>query len=281
MRLDSPLLRGIARGLGVHCVLLLLTFGGSPNAWGQTETWSFRDAFSTERSVQNPVLDRRGEAVWYLLRTTTSEGTVEARSWLRDGKYEPLLESGDGLFDAPVNGWAFRAAPPLAPIAGIVTADYDVGLTFRSGEMLVAPGPDHAVVIGWRSPVAGKLEIEGEFEHAQNCCGLNSQVAWYVERGPAPDPRHGFVATSLASGTSDFGSPSQRGRFKIEDQPVEPGDFVYFIVDAVADGTSTPHHGDATRFDVTLTVPDATRPPTPTFEQDVLPILARSCFECH
>ena len=125
------------------------------------------------------------------------------------------------------------------------------------------------------------LEIQGVFEHAQNCCGVNSQIKWYVERGPAPEEKLGFQPTPLAAGNSDFGSPNQVGEFHIKDQAIQPGDYIYFIVDAVADGTGTPHHGDATRFDVTLTVRDAKRPPPPSFEKDVLPVLAAKCHDCH
>jgi hypothetical protein len=56
---------------------------------------------------------------------------------------------------------------------------------------------------------------------------------------------------------------------------------VYFIADAAADGTATPHHGDGARFDVMLTVRDAKLPSPPSFEEDILPILAQNCQDCH
>ena len=56
---------------------------------------------------------------------------------------------------------------------------------------------------------------------------------------------------------------------------------MYFIVDAADDGTATPHHGDGTRFDVRLTVRDVRWPPPPSFEKDILPILAKKCHDCH
>ncbi len=85
----------------------------------------------------------------------------------------------------------------------------------------------------------------------------------------------------LASGESDFGTATQRGVFHVRDQVVQPDDYVYFIVDAFADGTATPHHGDGTRLEVTLTVRDAVVPPPPSFENDVLPLLAAKCHDCH
>jgi hypothetical protein len=243
--------------------------------------WKLSDDIRSQAVQANPLLDRDQEPVWYLLRTTGVDGPVESRNWLRDGRYLPLTENGDKLFESPVAGWAYRAGQRLAPLAGRVTAEYDVGLKFNTGDILIAPGPEHAMVIGWRSPVAGMLDIQGLFEHAQNCCGVNSQIQWYIERGPAPDETHGFQPMTLASGNSDFGTATQVGAFQIRDQPIQPGEFIYFIVDAFADGTATPHHGDGTRFDVTLTVRDARRPSPPRFEQDIQPTLARKCHDCH
>ena len=244
-------------------------------------TWSIGDEFRTGAARANPTFDGHGEPTWHFLRTSTSTGPVESRVWLRDGRYVPLEDSGERLFASSLDGWAFRVAQPLAPAIGRVTERQDLGLVFEPGDILLAPGPDHAVVIAWRSPVAGRLDIEGTFEHGQSCCGVNSRVRWYVERGPAPDASRGFTPLPLASGESDFGTPSQRGRFEIRDLEVAADDHLYFVVDAAADGTATPHHGDATRFGVRLTVREPRWPPAPSFETDVLPILARHCHGCH
>ena len=247
----------------------------------RTASWTIGDDFPTGASRANPALDDHDEPTWHFLRTTTSTGPVESREWSRDGRYVPLEDSGERLFSISLDGWALRARQPLAPAIGRVTERQDLGLVFEPGDILMAPGPDHAVVIAWRSPVAGRVDIEGVFEHGQSCCGVNSRVRWYVERGPAPDPARGFTPVLLVEGESDFGTPSQAGRFEIRDLEVAPDDHVYFVVDAAADGTATPHHGDGTRFGVRLTVRDPRWPSPPSFETDVLPILARHCHDCH
>jgi hypothetical protein len=246
-----------------------------------TLSWSLGEDFGTGADRANPAVDGHDEPTWHFLRTTSAAGPVESRTWLRDGKYVPLGDSGEKLFSASLDGWAYQVKQPLAPAIGRVTARQDLGLVFEPGDILMAPGPDHAVVIAWRSPVAGTLDIEGVFEHGQSCCGVNSRVNWHVERGPAPDPVRGFESQSLASGESDFGSPTQQGRFEIRDLAVQADDHVYFIVDAAADGTATPHHGDGTRFGVRLTVREPRWPSAPSFETHVLPILARHCHDCH
>ncbi|MFM2097298.1 MAG: hypothetical protein RIS70_4422, partial [Planctomycetota bacterium] len=251
------------------------------DASSRVMTWTLRDEFRTGAGRENPNRDHADQPTWHFLRTNSSNGPVESRQWLRDGKYVPLGDAGEQLFGSPMDGWAYQAAPPLAPLVGRLSAEYDVGLKFQPGDLLLAPGPDHAVVIAWRSPVAGSLEIQGLFEHAQSCCGVNSRVNWYVERGPSPDVTQGRTFARLAAGESDYGTPTQAGAFHIRDQQIQPDDFFYFIVDAAADGTATPHHGDGTRFSVTLTVRDAKLPPLPSFEKEILPLLARKCHDCH
>lgn len=272
-------------GINFVCLALWVCFAGSISADDQvparTMTWSLRDEFRTGVTRENPNPDRNGQPVWHFLRTMQSEGPVESRKWLRDGRYTALTDAGDKLFGSPLDGWIYRTKDPLAPAIGKLSAEYDIGLKFAPGDILVAPGPDHAVVVGWRSPVGGKLEVLGVFEHGQSCCGDNSRIRWSVERGPAPEESTGFTPTVLASGEADFGTPTQRGEFHIRDQVVRPDDYIYFIVDAFADGTATPHRGDGTRLDMTITVRDVVVPPPPSFEKDVLLLLAAKCHDCH
>jgi hypothetical protein len=253
-----------------------------PTARPGRVTWDFQQDLKTQPGSNNPQADLLGfDSVWHLLRTTRSKGPVGTRRWLRDGRYALLTQRGDRLFAAPLQAWTFKLGPALAPFAGRYTAPQNVGIHFQAGETVIAPGPDHAIVIGWRSPVAGRLEISGEFHHAQNCCGKNSQINWYVERGPAPDLEHGFKPLSLARGHADFGTATEHGRFRIGDLEVVPGDFVYFIADCVADGTGEPHHGDATRLVAKLTVVGAKVPDPPSYEKDIRPLLSRYCVDCH
>ena len=278
-------MRQIDAGFHWVCLAFWVSFAVSVSADDQTRprtmTWLLRDEFRTQAARENPNSDPEEQPVWHFLRTTRSAGPVESRQWLRDGRYVPLADQGENLFGSPLDGWAYRVKDPLAPAIGKLAAEYDIGLKFAPGDILIAPGPDHAIVIGWRSPVGGKLEIQGSFEHGQSCCGVNSRIRWSVERGPAPDAMNGFTPIALASGESDFGTPTQRGTFEIRDQVVQPEDYVYFIVDAFADGTATPHHGDGTRLEVKLTVRDVILPPPPSFEEDVLPLLAAKCHACH
>ena len=87
----------------------------------------------------------------------------------------------------------------------------------KQGELILAPGPDHAVVLGWRSPFDGRVAIRGSFNNRQTCCGNNSQVNWYVERGSAPDRKNGFKPEVLAQGVSDDKVNSGLSPFEVDD----------------------------------------------------------------
>jgi hypothetical protein len=243
----------------------------------RTLTWSLRDEFQTGAARENPNSDRDGHPAWHFLRTTRSEGPIESRKWLRDGRYAPLTEKGDRVFGLPFDGWIFRLAPAESPVVSAALEDKAGGLAVLRGDIIVAPGPEHAMVVAWESPVSGTLDIQGNFEHAQ----ASSGVAWYVERGPHPDAERGFEPVQLASSQLKFGTEKQRGDFAVCDQKVAAGEFVYFIVDAQADGTPSPHPGDGTRLDVTITVRDAVVAPPPSFEKVILPLLVAKCHDCH
>lgn len=111
-----PIPHWISRVCGMLSAIFVSTIGVADETPGPTRSWSLRDEFQTGPAGGNPMADERGEAVWYMLRTTSSDGPVESRKWLRDGRYVPLGDAGDKLFGSPLDGWAYRAKNPLAQV---------------------------------------------------------------------------------------------------------------------------------------------------------------------
>ncbi|MBM82316.1 MAG: hypothetical protein CMJ78_17250 [Planctomycetaceae bacterium] len=246
---------------------------------GETVSWKLTG--SEINGSAGSAADDFGGTPWKFLRTTNSKGPVASRTWIRDGKYVPLEQLSARMFDLPLAGAIFQTKPTSkAPFVAGVQDSYTIDCTFKKGEVMLAPGPDHAVVLAWRSPVDGQLSMKGMFNNRQSCCGVNSQVNWYVERGPAPNA-NGFKPKTLAKGVSNLEVEKGISPFEFNDLVVREGDYFYFIVDAKADGTGSPHHGDGTAFEVTITIKGAKLPPPPTFEKDIAPILASYCHDCH
>ncbi|HAY82228.1 MAG TPA: hypothetical protein DCY79_20680 [Planctomycetaceae bacterium] len=227
------------------------------------------------------LIDEHGHESWFLMRTTNSNGPVASRTWLRDGKYAPLESQASNLFGVPLKGAIYGTEPHLAPFIAGVTETYTIDCTFRQGELLLAPGPDHAVVLGWRSPFDGLASIRGSFDNRQTCCGANSQVNWYIERGSAPDLQKGFTSETLAQGVADDKIKGGLSPFEMSELEVAAGDWFYFIVDAKSDGSRSPFHGDATAFNVSITMTGPSLPPPPEFETDIRPLLTAHCGNCH
>ena len=272
----------------VSVLLLLCVFLGPvvatapPNDRKAAKSYQWKLTGDRVTGDASHATDLLGNTSWYFLRTTNSQGPLVSRTWLRDGKYVPLDATSTSIFDQPLSGAIFQATPKsLAPFVAGVTATHNSDVQWRKGELLVAPGPDHAVILAWKSPVTGTLVIEGAVNNRQTCCGNNSQVNWYLERGPAPNVKSGFISQRLAEGISDDQIDDGQSPIEIHDLPVGNGDYFYLIIDARADGSGTPHHGDATAVDLSFTVHGATLPDPLTFEQDILPLVTQHCFDCH
>lgn len=245
----------------------------------KSHTWSLNaDVIRGDAVVATDVF---GQPTWHLLRTTNFAGPVGTRTWKHDGMYAPLDYIKQNLFGQPLSGAIFETTPhDKAPFIASVLQTYTADVVWNKGEILVAPGAEHAVVLGWRCPSDATLTITGVVDNRQLCCGENSQVNWYLELGPAPNLEKPSASVTLANGISDAqnGGPAE---FDIRDIDIEAGMFIYLIVDCRPNGSEAPHHGDATTIQLDITSEKYTPPAPSTFEKDVLPILSSRCLDCH
>src|SRR5690606_21220454 len=79
--------------------------------------------------------------------------------------------------------------------------------------------PTHVVATGWRSPIAGSVEITGTVTHAHPECG--NGVEWFVEL------RRGTLRERIASGATQGPAPDRFGPFR---QTIEPGDLISLVI---------------------------------------------------
>jgi len=229
-------------------------------------------------------LDERGQPVWHFLRTTTTQGTAANRSWPHDGKYEPLPAFSETIYDSPIRGWIYQDKPRFqSPFVGVMTSEFRSGtdLPWRSGQLVLAPGPDSPIIVGWQSPADGTGTIALDLQHTQTCCEPHSQVNWYLEQGPAPGAPK-FQPRTLARGHLNFDQRTQgRIRLSVQDIAIAAGDFVYLIVDCDPNGNAVSFHGDGCRLKLAITLDDPVFPTPPIYENDIAPILAAKCTHCH
>ena len=102
----------------------------------------------------------------------------------------------------------------------------------------VHPSPKLRVIVGWRSPVAGTVRVDGVVQHAHPECG--NGVTWALEL------RRGNSRQRLAAGTSQGAKEVKFGPF--ENLTVQPGDVMSVVIGA-RDGN---HSCDLTAVDLNL-----------------------------
>lgn len=140
-----------------------------------------------------------------------------------------------------VKGWT--GADALSVLANSSDQQVRIPGNFKPHSLAVHPSPKRRVAIGWRSPVATTVKVEGVVQHAHPECG--NGVAWTVEL------RRGGSRQRLASGISQGSKEVKFGPF--EKITVQAGDVMSVVV-SPRDGN---HSCDMTAVDFNLT--DGTR----------------------
>ena len=137
-----------------------------------------------------------------------------------------------------INGWGV----PETPIVVANSSDQAVRIPGNMPPHSVAmhPSPKLQAVVSWRSPVRGRIKVEGTVTHAHPECG--NGVTWFFEW------RHGNNRRVLARGVAQGGEP-----VKTRDLPeikVNPGDYVSVLI-----GPQEGNHAcDLTTVDLNLTL---------------------------
>ena len=111
-----------------------------------------------------------------------------------------------------IKGWT--GADALSVLANSSDQHVRVPGNMKPHSVAVHPSPKQRVVVGWRSPVATTLRVEGLVQHAHPECG--NGVTWALEL------RRGHSRQRLAAGTAQGVKEVKFGPF--ENIAVQPGD---------------------------------------------------------
>ncbi|MGC1272441.1 MAG: DUF1592 domain-containing protein [Planctomycetaceae bacterium] len=144
-----------------------------------------------------------------------------------------IERSGDYDF---VQGWSQGDLPNV--VANSSDRHVRIPGNMRPHGVAVHPTPTHAVAVGWQSPVAGSIEIDGVVTHAHPECG--NGVSWTLEL------RRGGSRRRLASGTSAGANAVTVG--PVESLKVRTGDLVALLI-GPRDGN---HSCDLTDVELTI-----------------------------
>ena len=135
-----------------------------------------------------------------------------------------------------VRGWV--GADSLSVLANSSDQNVRIPGNLKAHGIAVHPTPKLRVVVGWRSPVATTLHLQGVIQHAHTECG--NGVEWVLEL------RRGSSRLRLAAGIAQDATEHKFGPF--ENFAVEPNDLVCVSV-GPRDGN---HSCDLTAVDLKL-----------------------------
>jgi hypothetical protein len=111
-----------------------------------------------------------------------------------------------------------------------------------TGSLCIHPGDNLNAVIGWQSPIAGTVSISGSW--ADIDASVGNGIVWFIDHNMTNIASGGFAnggSQTFASGT---------GGSNLTSVSVATGDFLYFIVNAGANGDS---NADSTCGDIVIT----------------------------
>jgi hypothetical protein len=207
------------------------------------QTTKFLGAAAEAAAVQGPFdlpvlaqkhgVDAGGLRAWLDYLGIASGGTVELK-----GHFTTQIANAGG-YDF-VQGWGSHDTPLL--LANSSDQHVRVPGNMAPHSVAVHPAPKVQAAVGWRSPVAAKLEISATVTHAHPECG--NGVSWSLEL------RRGATRQRLATGIAHGPQPVPVGPLK--NITVQPGDLVSLLI-APRDGN---HSCDLTAIEFKLAAED-------------------------
>jgi hypothetical protein len=164
-----------------------------------------------DRLAREHGVDANALRAWLEYLGISSAGPLELR-----GHFTTKLTSAGG-YDF-VNGWGSHETPLL--LANSSDKHVRVPGNMKPHSVAVHPSPTLFAAVGWRSPVAGKLRVEGLVTHAHPECG--NGVTWSLEL------RRGAIRQRLASGIAHGATGVAVG--PVENLDVRSGDLISLLI---------------------------------------------------
>jgi hypothetical protein len=206
-------------------------------------TWKLsRDLLATNNQI---AFSQGSNGVWYFLRSDSFVHHPITYQFLSTYNMPCVSDAVSHFVDGEAcwqNPTLERGIYPI-PLVGI-NATYSAqspngAFQIPRRSVFMHPSTSGLAVIGWKSPIAGVVNVSGFFSHLDQSCG--NGVSWSVDLW-APNGNH-----QLATGTLPMVGPSQT--FSLTALSITKTQVLYFVVD--------PNGGDdfcdTTGIDVTIT----------------------------
>ena len=155
---------------------------------------------------------------------------------LLSGKMNAIAGSAELL------GWGSDSTPWF----GGNPADKPVsvqGITVPGRSLAMHPGPSQNVVVGWRSPITGRVKVKARVAHGQQ--GGNG-IEWWIARETKTQRQH--LAHGATDGSGAQTIPGVAEAKSLDEVAVESGDMISLVV-----GPKGAHQCDTTLIELVIT----------------------------
>lgn len=207
--------------------LTALLLSSSATMAGQALSWNLSRDMMTGITT-NP------KGVWSFMQTQTlhSSGLYT----LLPTYSTPCVHASLALINF-LNCWQDSTAIGTSTAIGVTTktTSFSTIPVLSRGIPFLHPGSDRSVVVRWKSPVSGNINLVGRISDIDSSCG--DGIDWFVD----------YQNTTLVSGTIANGAGAT---FFKQNVPVLKGKSLYFIIDR---GINNEHRCDSTNLDVIIT----------------------------
>jgi len=181
--------------------------------------------------AQRVGLDPKMLQAWLSYLGISADGEFKIKEYL----HAPLANLGGYAF---VSGWGVPGLDALSLVANSSDEPANIPGTMRPHQVAVHPRPERFVAAGWRSPIAGNINVQARVQDAHGVCG--NGVHWALEL------RRGNRRQVLAGGNVDLGGTAAIE--PINDLPIRVGDLVSLVI-----GPRDRNHGcDLTEIDLSI-----------------------------
>lgn len=179
--------------------------------------------------------DACGAPVWHFMKSNTLAADPATYTLL-----DTFVDSGFACTPGTgIKSWQGADAPHISLNASGANQVCDpwAPITVYNATTFTHPTPSRNAVVGWKSPVSGKVNIKVAITDLDNWSG--DGVTWFIQNG----------TTTMAQGIIDNGGKDAWSGAKID---VKKGDFLYI---GVGPGPNGDYICDTTQLDVVITKP--------------------------
>lgn len=205
--------------------VLALTFINTATA-GKAYSWNLSRAM-TIGIINNP------KGSWGFMQNTSGVDDPANYSLL------PVNHSPCFVETPLFNCWRNTNAKGAYPVIGVATKTFDYrGITFNKRIPYLHPGVNIPVILRWKSPISGTVNIMGRVSAIDPNWGDGDGVNWSLKNKSATILKSGYLAQGQGS------------IFLMQNIAIEKGESLYFTVD---DGQNGDNHNDSTHLDMLIT----------------------------